>query len=95
MFAGRVSKLSSVRVAHAATLEAATDILVLTGTGTTIQTIIPKNGGFAQVVFLIPLDGALTLGTSGNIVVGGSALQNKVTPLLFEPSTGKWHINAA
>jgi hypothetical protein len=63
-------------------------------TGTTqINTINPPLGtGQNQVVWLIPTDGAIILGTSGNILIGVTMAQNRVVQLVWLKSVAKWYI---
>ena len=72
------------------------DIILLTG-NTTINTIPPPFGGFVYglVIYLIPTGANITLGAAGNILVGGTATQNKATMLVWSKSQQKWFINAA
>lgn len=49
-------------------------------------------GGFSGIVFLVPVDGAITLGTSGNILVGFPLVQNRATMLVYVKSLAKWII---
>lgn len=93
MIPGTTSKFSESTVASAASITAKTDIIKVTGT-TQINTIIPNfGGGFGGQVVLVPVDGAVILGTSGNIVVGITAAVNRATILTFLRSTGKWYID--
>jgi hypothetical protein len=95
MFPGTTSKLSESTVASAATINAKTDIVVLTGT-TQINTILANYGGvgFSGAVTLIPAAGAVILGTSGNILVGITMAVNRATTLIFVKSLGKWFIES-
>ena len=93
MFPGLVSKLSRSVQASATTIDAKSDIVIVTGT-TTIQTIKPYSEGVAgQMVVLIPTDGGVALGTSGNIAVGITMAQNRATPLFYDKVLGKWYID--
>lgn len=94
MLPGTTSKLSESTVASAGSIVAKTDVVKVTGT-TQVNTIIPNfMGGFGGFLILIPVDGAVTLGTSGNIAVGIAAAQNRAVHLNFVKSTGKWYINS-
>ena len=95
MIPGTVSKMSESTVASAATIEANTDIVLVTGT-TAINTINPGLGNFpSQFLVLIPTNAAgVTLGTSGNINVGIAAAQNRAVFMVFVRSLGKWFINS-
>ena len=95
MIPGTTSKLTESTVASAASISVKTDIVVVTGT-TAINTIIPNfGGGFSGFCVLIPNNAAgVTLGTSGNILVGIAAAQNRAVWLTFVKSLGKWVINS-
>jgi hypothetical protein len=95
MFPGTTSKLSESTVASAATINAKSDIVLVTGS-TQINTINPNFGGglFSGFVVLIPTAGAITLGTSGNILVGIAAAQNRAVWLVYVKSLAKWVINS-
>ena len=95
MIPGTVSKLSETTVPSAATIEANSDIVLVTGT-TAINTINPGLGTFpSQFLILIPTNAAgVTLGTSGNILVGIAAAQNRAVYMTFVRSLGKWVINS-
>jgi len=94
MIPGTTSKLSESTVASAASISAKTDIVKVTGS-TTVNTIIPNfGGGFSGLLILIPVDGAVTLGTSGNINVGIAAAQNRAVFMVFVRSLGKWIVNS-
>jgi len=89
---GTTSKLSESTLASAATISPKTDIVLVTGS-TQINTIVPSfGGGFSGFVILVPTAGAITLGTSGNILVGLAAAQNRALMLIFVKSLGKWII---
>jgi hypothetical protein len=93
MIPGTASKLSESTVASAATINAKTDIVVVTGT-TAINTITPNfGGGFGGFLVLVPISG-VTLGTSGNILVGIAAAANRSVFLVYVKSLGKWVINS-
>lgn len=92
MIPGTTSKVSETTVASAATIAAKSDVVKVTGT-TQINNITPNfGGGFGGVTTLIPVDGAVTLGTSGNIAVGIAMAQNRAVSLFYLRSTGKWYI---
>jgi len=93
MIPGTTSKLSESVVASAATITAKSDIARVTGT-TTINTINPSFEGFSGFLVLIPVDGTVTLGTSGNILVGINAVVNRAVFMVFNKVTGKWYINS-
>lgn len=94
MIPGTTSKLSQSTVASAATIPAKTDIVLVTGS-TQVNTIQPNfGGGFGGFLVLIPTDGTITLGTSGNILVGIAAAQNRAVFMIYVRSLGKWVINS-
>ncbi len=94
MIPGLTSKLSESTLASAATISPKTDIVLVTGS-TQINNIIPSfGGGFSGFVILVPTAGAITLGTSGNILVGLAAAQNRALMLVFVKSLGKWIIES-
>jgi hypothetical protein len=96
MIPGSTTKLSESTLASAATIYPKTDLIRVTGS-TQIDNIVPAfGGGFSGILLLLPVDGALTVSTTGNVVGGGSisALQNKVTMLVYSKSQSKWYTHA-
>ena len=94
MIPGSVSKLTEATTASATSITAKTDVVKVTGS-TTIQTIIPGLGSaVSQFLILVPVDGAITLGTSGNISVGIAAAQNRAVFMVYVRTLGKWLINS-
>jgi hypothetical protein len=94
MIPGTTSKLSETTVASAASIDAKSDVVLVTGT-TQVNTIIPHfGGGFGGLLILIPTAGSVILGTSGNILVGITAVINRAVYLNYVKSTGKWYINS-
>lgn len=93
MIPGVVSKLSETTVASAATITAKADIVKVTGT-TQINTILPANPDRCQFVILVPVDGAVTLGTTGNILVGIAMAQNRAVWMVYIESLQKWSIDS-
>ena len=92
MIPGSVSKLSESTVASASTITAKADILYVTG-ATAVNTINPGLGtAQSQLLILVPTDGALTLGTSGNILVGLAAVQNRAVFMVWSKKLQKWII---
>lgn len=91
MIPGVVSKYKTANVASAASIGPfAGEVIIVTGT-TTINTIVPAFGGqFSMRIYLFTPDGAVTLGTSGNILVGLNTVANRITQLTWIPSLGKW-----
>lgn len=90
---GFVSRFGEERIIAAATIgPVKRELIVLSGT-TTLTTILPNFGGrFGQEIRLLTPDGALTIGTTGNILVGTTTSTNLVTILTYYPSQSKWAI---
>jgi hypothetical protein len=94
MIPGSVSKMSEATVASAATITAKADLVNVTGT-TQINTIIPGLGtAVCQFLVLNPRDGAVTLGTSGNIAVGVALVQNRPCVMVWSKAAQKWLIES-
>lgn len=94
MIPGSVSKLTESTVASAATIKVKTDIVKVTG-AVAVNTILPGLGTRqSQFLILIPTSGALTIGTSGNILVGLAAVQNRAVYMVWVDSLQKWVINS-
>jgi uncharacterized membrane protein len=93
MIPGTTSKLSESTVASAATINAKTDIVHVTGS-VAINTILPNfGGGFSGLLILNSLAG-VALGTSGNINVGVTVVANRPIWLVYSRALGKWLINS-
>jgi len=95
MIPGSVGRLvEGIVVASAATITPRSgEITRVTGT-TQINTINPPLGiNMNQLIFLIPTDGGVALGTSGNILVGITMAQNRCTALFWLKSQQKWYID--
>ena len=95
MIPGFVSKMSEITVASATTiLSPDADILIVTG-ATQIETIVPALGKQCdQFLVVIPVTGAVTLGTAGNILVGIVMAVNRAVFMVYRKSTDKWYINS-
>jgi len=94
MLPGITSKLSEASVASATTIVQETDLIRLTGS-TTVQTIRPNfGGGFSGVLFIVPIDGSVATGTSGNIAAAVTMVQNQVCVLVYSKATGLWYPGA-
>lgn len=96
MFPGRQSKITVENVASATTITVKADLIRLTGS-TQIETILSpltllQNGGI--VIMVVAVDGALVLGTSGNILVGVTLTQNRLYTLAFSAVQNKWYIHS-
>jgi uncharacterized membrane protein len=94
MIPGTTTKLTETTVASAATIDAKSDVVLVTGT-TQINTINPNfGGGFGGFLILVPTAGSVILGTSGNILVGITAVINRGVHLNYVKSLAKWVINS-
>lgn len=91
MIPGTQSKLSESVVASSDAIEVLTDVASVTGS-TAINTIRSPLMGSNMMVILIPVDGTVVLGTSGNILVGISAVINRAVWLVWNKRVGKWYI---
>ena len=96
MYPGVTTRLTFGTQVSAATIQGDKDFVKLTGT-TQIETINPKSlnkAGMAQIMWILPLSGNVILGTSGNIAVSQTLLQNRISVLDWDPTTGKWYPHA-
>lgn len=93
MIPGLQSKLSESIVASADTMFVKTDVISVTGS-TAINTILSPLMSSSMMVILIPVDGAVVLGTTGNILVGITMAVNRATWLVWNKRVGKWYINS-
>ncbi len=93
MIPGLQSKVSVSSVASATTITVKTDVVKVTGS-TQVETILSPLMGSDMMVVLIPVDGSVVLGTSGNILVGITAVINRAVWLVWDRTVGKWYINS-
>lgn len=93
MFQGTTSKLSESTVASAATISPKTDLVRVTGS-TQIATIDPPYGGFSGIMWLVAVDGAVDLLSSGNIAAAVTMAQNRAVVLTYSKSANKWYPGA-
>lgn len=93
MIPGVQSKVSVSTVASATTITAKTDVIKVTGS-TQVETILSPLMGSGMMLVLIPVDGSVVLGTSGNILVGITAVINRAVWLVWDKTVGKWYINS-
>ena len=94
MIPGTTTKLSESTLASATSIDPKTDIIKVTGS-TEIDTIIPHfSVPFSGLLILIPVDGSIVLGSTGNILVGITAVVNRAVWLVYVKSLGKWLINS-
>ena len=91
MFPGMVSKRSTMQRTAAATIGVDTDIVFLKGT-TQVNTITGALSEYGQKCTIIPLDGAVVFGTTGNILVGATVAQNRPCDFVWIPQLKKWAI---
>jgi hypothetical protein len=94
MIPGMISKIAEGPViASAATISPrGGELFRITGS-TQINTINPPLGtGQSQVIYLVPTDGGVALGTSGNILIGITMAQNRIVMMVWIKSQGKWYI---
>jgi hypothetical protein len=87
-----VSKVTESNVPSATVISAKSDFLRLTGS-TQIETIGSPLLGNCIVIWVTPVDGNIVLGTSGNILVGATLIQNRLYTLIFSKATNKWYIH--
>lgn len=92
MIPGFQSKVSESNVPSATTISVKTDLVRITGS-TQIETINSPLLGNSIIVYVVAVDGAVVLGTSGNILVGQSLAQNRLYTLIFSKATNKWYIH--
>ncbi len=93
MIPGTQTRLTKSTVASADTISVRTDIIKVTGS-TQINTILSPLMGTPMMVVLIPVDGAVVLGTTGNILVGITMAVNRAVWLVWDNTVGKWYINS-
>lgn len=94
MIPGITSKLSEQLVASAATIDAKTDLIRLTGT-TSIETITPNlGGGFSGILFIVPTGGNVATLTTGNITVAVTMPDERVTMLVYSKEDAVWYPGA-
>ena len=86
-----VSKRSFQQRNSAATIGVDTDIVLLKGT-TQVNTITGALSEYSSKVTIIPLDGPVTFGTTGNILVGAIVAQNRPCDFVWIPQLKKWAI---
>jgi hypothetical protein len=91
MFPGMVSKRSLMQKTAAATIGIDADVIILKGT-TQVNTITGALAEYATKVTIIPVDGAVIFGTTGNILVGATVAQNRPCDFTWIPSLKKWVI---
>jgi hypothetical protein len=93
MIPGSQSKLTESVVASADSIVVKTDMARITGS-TAINTISTPLMGSGSMIVLIPVDGAVALGTSGNILIGITMAINRAVWLVWNKTAAKWYINS-
>lgn len=86
-----VSKRSIEQKNSAATVGVTSDVVVLKGT-TQVNTLTGALSEYSTKVTIIPVDGAVIFGTTGNILVGATVAQNRPCDFIWIPSLKKWVI---
>jgi hypothetical protein len=81
-----------VTLASATVITPRTFLTRLTGS-TQVETITPPVTG-CHVLALVSVDGVVVIGTSGNVLVGYSTVQNRPIMLIYDPNQGKYYVNA-
>lgn len=92
MIPGMQSKVTESNVASATVISVKSDLVRITGS-TQIETIGSPLLGNCIIVWVTPVDGNVVLGTAGNILVGGTLIQNRLYTLIFSKATNKWYIH--
>ena len=96
MFPGRQSKVTEENVASATTINVKSDLIRITGS-TQIETILSPlllSGQGGVVVYVVAVDGAVVIGTSGNVLVGVTLTQNRLYTLVYSNVVDKWYIHS-
>lgn len=95
MIPGIQSRTSEETVASATQIAVKADLVRITG-AVQIETIrsplMVDRGGI--MIFIVAIDGAVTLGTAGNIAAGIVMVQNRPYTLVYSSTAGKWYIGA-
>lgn len=92
MIPGTQSKVSESVVASADVIQVKSDLARITG-ATAINTVLSPLMGSAMITFLVPVDGNIVLGTTGNILVGATLIVNRVYMLIWSKTLNKWYIH--
>ena len=96
MFPGRQSKITEENVASATTITVKSDLIRITGS-TQIETILSPlllSGVGGVTVMVVAVDGAVVIGTSGNVLVGVTLTQNRLYVLTYSNIVDKWYIHS-
>lgn len=92
MIPGVQSKVTESVVASATSISVKTDFARITGS-TQVETIGSPLLGNCVAIFVTPVDGNVVIGTSGNVLVGATLIQNRLYMLIFSKSANKWYIH--
>ena len=92
MIPGLQTKVSESNVPSATTIVVKSDLVRLTGS-TQVETIGSPLLGNSIIIYVTPVDGNVVLGTSGNILVEATLIQNRLYTLIFSKATNKWYIH--
>jgi predicted phosphoribosyltransferase len=91
MIPGLQSKLSEEVVASATSISVRTDLVIVTGT-TAIATISPpRQGGAGTILILVPISGAVSTTTAGNIGKVVAMVQFQSCTFVWSKSQQKWY----
>lgn len=88
------SRLKEETVASATAITVNADLVRISGS-TQIETINSPLffNRDARLIFVVPIDGNVALGTSGNIVVGQTLVEDRIYCLIWSSTEGKWYIH--
>lgn len=87
-------KGTEVTVASATVIEVNADLVRITGS-TQVETILSKlalNRGILAF-FAVAVDGAVVVGTSGNVLVGQTLAQNRLYLFVWSATAAKWYVH--
>lgn len=89
---------SKIRVETVATTTAITvqgDLIRLTGS-TQVDTITCPNmlGRDGVLIMVTPVDGNVVVGTTGNVLVGQTLVENRLYLMAYAAQAAKWYIHA-
>ena len=89
------SKVRVETVASATSIIVQGDLIRITGS-TQIETILNQLtlNRDGVLIYVVAVDGAVTLGTSGNILVGQVLAVNRLYTLIYSAAQAKWYIHA-
>ncbi len=91
---GLGNKLSQETLASAATIYPMSDLVKVTGSTSIATFAPPPQGGFSQMLIIVPADGTVATLTTGNIAVAVSMAQNRATLFVYSKADGVWYPGA-